>query len=793
MDQAVTRTILWMSLTLLGLSPATFGQQILFESQLYQRRLEQERQTSPFILRGQDEPLGQAREDDAASGLGGLFSDPEVFAALTEPASATSADVLTAEVLKQSADSSLGGQIQKSAAAPSIGFQRRSPIAQSPYIRGYKAGQIYAQADGQHWLPVRMDLDSMISKLDPALIEDVILINGPYGLRYGPGFGYISVKTFDTPRYDCFTSHSRTGLSVHTNGGQLFGTETFSGGSQNYGFVVSYANRTAGDYRPGNNSAFRQIPSSYHVQNFLGQVGFDISENSKIEFRYNRLDQTDTEIAGQFWDIGFLETDAFDMTWTKTDDCNCNETRFEAWYNRTKFDGGLNPPLTTSKRTPYPVIDRVEAAIDRFFESIPTSPADITTRFTDNTVSSGSTSSTGARLVRSHEPNEWFQVNYGTDIRYVEQNLTESFETSGGLTTGSLLENFETNMPRSELVDPGLFAETSLTVLPYLTTHLGGRVDWVRTDAQAEGGFPLGVRAGGNLAVAQAAGIPLRQHDMLYSVFLRNDIDMSESWSGNVSVGYAERSPTLTERYSDGVFLGVLQSGMNRLIGDPALQKERLWQFDASVQFDYGFARGSAAFYHAWIQDYAGYEALLVADPTTARLLRSINLDLATLTGFELKGGIDVTDRSSIISTLSYVEGKDHDIDRPLPSIIPLEGRIAYRLSDDCGCGTWGAEFGVRMVATQNRAGFVRLSNGVPTEVESRTGGFTTAYIRGVYDLTENLHFVGGVENLFDRSYREHLDLVIPGDPLNSIPEFRDPTPVLSPGITPYVGAELTY
>ena len=49
------------------------------------------------------------------------------------------------------------------------------------------------------WSPVRQDLDSMISKVDPSLIEDVTVIPGPYGLRFGPAFSFIDVQTLPTP------------------------------------------------------------------------------------------------------------------------------------------------------------------------------------------------------------------------------------------------------------------------------------------------------------------------------------------------------------------------------------------------------------------------------------------------------------------------------------------------------------------------------------------------------------------------------------------------------------------
>ena len=118
---------------------------------------------------------------------------------------------------------------------------------------------------------------------------------------------------------------------------------------------------------------------------------------------------------------------------------------------------------------------------------------------------------------------------------------------------------------------------------------------------------------------------------------------------------------------------------------------------------------------------------------------------------------------------------------------------MVFRLTDACAGETWSMDVGLRMVDTQNRAGFVRLPIGTPVQVESVTGGFTTAYLRGYYNVAENLHLVGGVENLFDRSYREHLDLLIPSD-VGVVPGgFFGSTPVLSPGITPFIGAEFIY
>jgi outer membrane receptor protein involved in Fe transport len=68
--------------------------------------------------------------------------------------------------------------------------------------------------------------------------------------------------------------------------------------------------------------------------------------------------------------------------------------------------------------------------------------------------------------------------------------------------------------------------------------------------------------------------------------------------------------------------------------------------------------------------------------------------------------------------------------------------------------------------------------------LEYPTSGFTTAYVRGYITPTPNLHIIGGIDNLFDRSYVEHLNLRLAPQGPNVA------TPVLSPGITPYLAVE---
>ena len=225
------------------------------------------------------------------------------------------------------------------------------------------------------------------------------------------------------------------------------------------------------------------------------------------------------------------------------------------------------------------------------------------------------------------------------------------------------------------------------------------------------------------------------------------------------------------------------------MIGNPSLDKERAWQVDFGLEVDYCNWRGRAGAFHTWIVDYATFTGKLINDPSGARLLRSTNTDLATLTGFELYGESDLSYRLSAFGSMNYVDGRDREIGTPLAGISPLDSRVGFRLTDQCEGQIWGLECGARIVNNQDSLGGLRIGtvNVVGIDAfEGPTPGFTLFYLRGYWNVTEDVHLVGGFDNLFNRTYLEHLDLRLPVD--GAIPASY----VLAPGFTPYLGMEWT-
>ncbi len=696
---------------------------------------------------------------------------------------ASSQDTVTAPEAKTQAATSVGGLLSQSNATPSVISQQRSPISLSPYVHGYRAGQVYANIDGASAFPVRRDLDSMLSRVDPSLIQSISILTGPYGLRFGPGLAYIDVQTADVPYYqNGYESHFRTGYTVHTNGGRNYGRETAFGGSCDWGYIVSWGIRAGSDYRPGNDAQFSKIPSSYGSQNFLAQFGRKLGPDTELRLRYQRIDDSFTEYAAQFFNLDFVATDAVTLSYIQADACDDGELRADTWYNYSRFGGATFP----GKRMPFPVIDKVEAALDDDAQLRPG-----TTHLTGTT--NGDGLSAGARLVKRWGALDDRNLRAGADFHYNSQRIGEQFLLTPITQPG--YGPFQTNLPRADVVDPGLFVEARLPWSSWLTTSVGARLDWVHTRAkQSQLRDPTSlVGAPGNL----------HQNDNLYAFYVTNTVQVNPVWTIKFGGGHSQRVPNMTDRYADGVFLGIMQSGFNRVIGTPELRKERAWQLDLGATAEYDrLTLGASAFY-SWIDDYNLYMGAQVVSPSSAHLLTATNAELVTLFGLNLRSEFQLTDRWTAFGSAAYLEGRDRDIqitgqngtvDQPLYGIVPLEGRVGLRLVDDAGGDNWGMEFGARIVNQQRQIAQLRIGTTQVVDLgplETETPGFTTFYVRGYYNAPRNIHIIAGIENLFDKAYLEHLDLRLPPDPGTSLPDPRSVyTQILRQGFSPYVGVE---
>ena len=678
----------------------------------------------------------------------------------------------------------LGNLLKKSKTSLSTRVQKRNPVVNDPRIRGSRIGSL--AASGSHWVPARADLDTVLSKVDSRLIENVIVTPGPYTASLGPGFHFVDFQLKTSPRST--SGIERGGLSAlnfNSNGDQLLAQQSLTYGTETWGARGSYVHRTGNDYRAGDGQT---IAGDFESREFFLGYGRDIGSSYTAEFSLLRLDQTDVDFPGYVFDLDVLVTDGYGIKLTNADPSIGELVETDVWYNRTRFNGNAQNP---QKRAQFPSLDDISYVGFTDVDSL----------------------STGYRRSRfwGTDRDAW-RLAIGHDLRFIKQELNE---ISSSIGFPFNFTNVNSPIPRSFSANPGMFVEYEETLQDTVTVRAGGRLDYVGTDVVDD---PTKLQDIGShfppQSYDQIVGTSQKQTDrMLGSVYSTLSHDYENGAVASLSFGFAQRAPTLTELYAAEPYLLLLQNGLNIVTGDPRLKKESVIQCDAAIEKRADTYRWGARAFHSWALDYITLENTGVVTDFNGNVnqvdLRYVNTELATFTGIELFGELMPQSCISPFLNLKYVDGRDrtrngdfatrsatgfNDSQRiaglprgsfsgvggansePLPGISPFEANLGLRITDPSAKRQWNLDFNARIVDNQDRVATSLL--------ESPTPGFTVYDVRGNFrpQRFPNMLLVAGVENLTDKTYQEHLD-------------FRPQVgvPVLQAGFNFYVGTDISY
>lgn len=623
----------------------------------------------------------------------------------------------------------VGSLLGRSTGALGISTERRSPIVNDVRVRGSQVGQLLAS--GSYWFPVRQDLDTLLSKIDSSIIEDIIVIKGPYSSRYGPGYNFVDFELAQSPRYENgFESHGSSNLNFSSNGDQWYGRQSFWGGDADYGYRVGYGIRTGEDYETGDGV---RLPSSYKSGNLDVAVGFDLDDHRSLEFSYLRLDQRDVQLPNQVNAIDDLQTDSWELTYTVSDLDQVDRFTAETWYNTTQLQGNAQD---SGKRRQIPLLDETE-----FLNDV-----------------DGWNASTGFNLAWTWDDGAGGDLTIGVDMRYLQQEYNERTQTglfengpTDVFTVGDPLtspfQNTNFPLPRAMTSNPGLYLEHTNRVNDDLVVRAGGRLDivFMNADQGLNGAFTFG----DSLETwVNGADDTFRQHFQLGQAFVTADYAIDENVTLKTGAGFGMRAPTMAEMYSVGYFAtGTPQFILTSPAGNSLLKAEKRTQIDIGFTAEYENFRGGLNGYHAWIKDFITLDfagTLRQGGTLIQPFFGYTNTDLATLAGFEGYAEHDVNDWFTTFGTVSFTEGRDHSRrgtnypfstatfggpgrsnrpgeEEPLPVIFPLEARLGLRITEPIE-GRWGAEFAARIVDNQDRV--------ARNLAEQTTPGFTTFDLR---------------------------------------------------------------
>jgi iron complex outermembrane receptor protein len=271
----------------------------------------------------------------------------------------------------------------------------------------------------------------------------------------------------------------------------------------------------------------------------------------------------------------------------------------------------------------------------------------------------------------------------------------------------------------------------------------------------------------GDIAVSGMMGMMAMNAGMLASSFNNGDLDedynlvdvvfnasreLTDTTTLNLGLGRKNRAPSYQERY---LWLplpatGGLADGRS-YIGNLDLDEETSYEITVGLDWLTEKAWANPQLFYRYIDDYIQgvpstnmtanmISTMMSGNP--ALMFDNIN---AEMYGIDLGYGYKLSDHFSLEGVLSYVRGKRDDEDDNLYRVAPLNNRLAlvYQGHD--------MELKAESVLYAKQSKVSSFNN------EEKTSGYGIINLLGNYQITPQLSVSGGVENLFDHTYRDHL------------------------------------
>ncbi len=588
---------------------------------------------------------------------------------------------------------------------PGFSVIRKGGTDGDPVLRGMAGSRLNVLLDGEHILGgCGGRMDPPTAYVFPDSYDRLTVLKGPQTVLHGPGNSAGTVL-FERDRE---ARPEQPGLKANVGGTVgSFGRRDVMG-DLNYATPDFYVRGTgthtrSDDYKDGSGNP---VHSSYERWSGRMALGLTPDANTLYELTYGRSD---------------------------------GEAAYaDRMMDGTKFDRE-NIGLRFEKRNISPLVRKVEANayrnyVDHVMDNFSMRPA---TPAAMRALSNPDRETIGARVAVTLQSLESTRVIAGVDAQENQHTL----RMSKGVMAGTAYEA----MPRMEdgkFRQLGLFGEVHHNLDDRQRLIGGARVDWWEaTDQRMTPG--LATRG-------------LKRDDTLPSGFLRWERDFDQG-NGTVyaGLGHVQRFPDFWETVG-----GMRQSTSTNSAFNT--RPEKTTQLDVGVNWKNDRLSTSLSTFYNRIDDYILIDAFntgarfgKVGNPAVVR-----NIDASSY-GLEAALSYALTPQWKLDASLAYVRGKNRTDGTPLAQMPPLEGKLGLNWNN----GTWSAGALWRVAARQDRVDPGK-GNIAGQDVATATPGFGTLSLNGSYKVNKRVRIIAGVDNVFDKTYAEHLSrsgTMIPG------------------------------
>lgn len=611
---------------------------------------------------------------------------------------------------------------------PSLSSIRKSgAYGFDPVLRGFKYEQLNLVLDGVQTAtaacPNRMDPPA--SQIPINMISQAAVLKGPHSFRFGNTFGgTINFKSTEPEFKSETTPLGRIGSSYESNG-NIFRTEAVAGISGSKADLRLFGAYSKGnDYTDGDGM---EVAARFNRLNWGGKFGLKLSPTENLGILVSNNVARDVDFPALPMDL------RKDNTWL-----------INLGHNVVFYDKALSTWETRLYGT------MVKHVMDNFDKVIDPRMVDAETN--------AKTRNFGGRS----------ELRFDLETGYLYAGLDYRFESADGTRTREMLMG---PMAGKVLTD-NVWQDAQVQ-------HTGFFGEWHIHQT----GFQFMVS--GRLGVNQSkSNDPDPRFENIYDNLESTIVHPSISAGGtryfnkNISLGLwlgmATRSPGITERYINQFPVGL---DPYEMLGNPDLRPEVNNQLDVVFQYETQNTGITINLFTSVLRDYISSEIqddLTPAMPSAPGVRQFVNIKKATMAGFEVGWLQQYTRNLSHDLSMSYTYGQNQIQDEPLPEIPPFEFR--YRLMGKFAKNSLQSEVMLRHVLKQNR---IATSYG-----ETETPGFTVVDAKITWHIRSFITATGGVQNLFDTAFYEHLSRSV---------RSAEARPIYSPGRSFYLTMTLNF
>lgn len=603
-------------------------------------------------------------------------------------------------------------------------------------IRGLNRSNIVTLVDGSR-IETSTDISARLSMFDLNDIERVEVIKGAASSLYGSGAtgGIINVIT-KSGSYD-----SNFNIKGNISSGFSSVNNLYSSGINIFSSGSNWIAKLSGSFRKAENTKTPSgtlSNSQFEDNSFSAMLRFRPFNNHEVKLNFQRFKAIDVGIPGA---STLFPTNAI-VTYPQEE---------RQLYNvEYKINNLSKTFVKLSAKYFHQYISRDVENIPGILQFIPASNGQPPRRVSVLKISPGANHYTNGAQTQfdfsfsNHyliSGIDFWQRDYnGLRTRYQKIEILNPVDSSVVRTTYKTI--FEKPLPDASYYSAGVFVQDDSKLSEALDLTFGGRYDyiWLNNSETVNPLYELNDGVINNNPAGQKIIWPEKKannHSYVFNAGALFKLNDFSSLSFNAAKSF--RSPSLEERYQ------YIDLGSVVRVGNPNLAPEDGYYFDLGVRFYPSNLKLNLNLFLNTLSDlvteipgiYEGRNALI-----------KTNIGEALLYGLDYSLNFSFSSRIDIYNNLSYVRGLDKTNDKDLPQIPPLNMLIGlrYNLSD------WLiADFSSYIFDKQDK-----VASG-----EMVTPGY--AYFNFKLQFMDlqfsniNFNITAGVENIFNKEYRNHL------------------------------------